>query len=718
MGILLLFSLLAYINSFNTPLLLDSEYTIVNDTRVHRLSLQNLRRILMEDYASPQVLGMYRPVTTLSLSLNRAVSGGGPHPLKFHVVNFILHYINAVLLLYLLARMLPYPTAALAGAVLFALHPVTTDAVTNVIGRSDLLVTFFVLTAILAARSPCSSSASQPQRLLLVSLSSLLACLSKENGFVVPALIIAMDFPWATAGTRIRELPAVTAYLFRNRWPVYAAAFAPAVLVGVWRLWLYRSFPPTESSMLDNVLVGAKFLSWQLTAWSVVGRYLSLFVLPLWLSYDYSYDQIPIVQVPPSGLYDWHALGVLIMLAGITYLCMKRRTVQPAYLVFWSVFLVALLPASNVLLRRAAIMGLRFLYLPLIGLCGLAAQGLSDLVRAAGSRRSPGVGIAASWPWVLCGLVLLLLGARTLTRNFDWQSEEALFRADVQVCPRSFRTNGFMSDVLARKALREGQHVYIDSAIAYAERACAIVDQMPPEFWLPEPHVRLGRYCMWRANKMDRDSGVVASRVQLMLTIQAERLFKRVVDKYESPSSKQAAVALPRHAKLGSKTATRFIPAYYTSLTMLARIALNRGETVRAREYIARAENMRPDDPYLSLLTMTCAVRDGNHHAAAVAGVRAILLTPQSGREAIWPQLIEVYDAIDGTIAELLTHNGRHGLNTAHPTVRAHMHEAFAGIVSSCRRAGDAHRAESYRMIGIRRFGCRPEVFRPNAQSR
>lgn len=94
-----------------------------------------------------------RPLLKLSFALNHALDAG---PAAFRAFNLLVHALNAALLLRLLGEFgrrlgLPGPQAAFAalvGAVVFALHPVQTEAVTYVSGRSVSLAALPCLLAL------------------------------------------------------------------------------------------------------------------------------------------------------------------------------------------------------------------------------------------------------------------------------------------------------------------------------------------------------------------------------------------------------------------------------------------------------------------------------------------------------------------------------------------------------------------------------------------
>src|SRR5439155_11484434 len=105
---------------------------IRDDPRLRTITSTNLERILTENYWWPsQESLVYRPVTTLSYLLNYTVLGNGEKVAGYHVVNFLLHWLNAWLVFLIVRRIGGRLDIAALAACIFAVHPVNTEVVTN-----------------------------------------------------------------------------------------------------------------------------------------------------------------------------------------------------------------------------------------------------------------------------------------------------------------------------------------------------------------------------------------------------------------------------------------------------------------------------------------------------------------------------------------------------------------------------------------------------------
>ena len=183
-GALVCLTLAAYAPTYDAGFVWDDDTFILVDTELS--SLQGLGKIWFDFGATPQ----YYPVVFTSFWLEQHVWGSWPG--GYHVVNVLLHVVNA-LLLGLLLRTLSVPGAWLAASI-FALHPVHVESVAWVSERKNVLSAFFYLTSSLAYLRFRDSSGSAPAKALYgVSLALfVVAVLSKTVVASLPAAILLM----------------------------------------------------------------------------------------------------------------------------------------------------------------------------------------------------------------------------------------------------------------------------------------------------------------------------------------------------------------------------------------------------------------------------------------------------------------------------------------------------------------------------------------------
>lgn len=123
---------------------LDDYHLIVQNLAVRQWSFSSLQWIFT--HFDPE---LYIPITFLSFQLEHLVAGISPW--LYHLDNLILHTLNAFLVYKVCKHTQGSQVIALCCALIFAVHPITTEAVVWASGRKDLLATFFGLSSLLLA---------------------------------------------------------------------------------------------------------------------------------------------------------------------------------------------------------------------------------------------------------------------------------------------------------------------------------------------------------------------------------------------------------------------------------------------------------------------------------------------------------------------------------------------------------------------------------------
>jgi len=161
--------------------------------------------------AFERVAGKYRrPAVLLSYSVQDAVGLGSPTWL--HAFNVVVHAANAAMVYALAAALGSGMNVALAGAVLFAFHPLQSAAVGYVSGRTDLLATAFVLLTVGAALRSTRRHAAHAWP-VIAGIGAICAGLSKESGLIAGPVAAAVVYHGRTHGAR-HGTAAATAALF------------------------------------------------------------------------------------------------------------------------------------------------------------------------------------------------------------------------------------------------------------------------------------------------------------------------------------------------------------------------------------------------------------------------------------------------------------------------------------------------------------------------
>lgn len=403
----------------------DDSYLVLDNPVIRDLS--NLPEIFTQPWASGvgYALGdvqnrpYYRPLALLSMMADWAVAGG-PNPVVFHATNLTIHTLTAVFL-FLWVRKIYFENLALATAiaVVWAVHPVHTEAVALVTYRTTLLVGLFTFLGLWVMTAPRGMTPSWNR------IAAGIACfglglLSKETMLVFPALVALSDLLFA------KGVPIPT--LVRSR---ATRVYLPLALVGA--AWWFGRAHVTGSGIYDWF---EGLAPWQkaLMIPRIFFLYVRLCLLPYPLCPFYDWD---ILGVPHSILEPDIVAGFVLLFGVVSSVFLLRRR-APEVAFGFAFFLVALLPVSHIVPFFDAA-GERFLYVPLLGML-VAVAGLVQLVlRRSGARASRFLPLLSSRG--LVGLIVVVLSSLTFIRHTEWRDSETILRAMRRDFPSSVSAN-------------------------------------------------------------------------------------------------------------------------------------------------------------------------------------------------------------------------------------------------------------------------------------
>jgi protein O-mannosyl-transferase len=389
-GLLLGAVVLVYGNTLVNQFAMDDELYIMRNAQVVDPSLHRL-------FSPNPVSAVFRPVAFATLAMNWALSGA--EPFGYHLVNQLLHAGATWLLFILLQELLGSSpegrTVAFVAALLYAVHPIHTEAVAWAVGRAELLAAGFLFAGwILHLRDrPVASLACFA-----------LAMLSKESAVAFFPLVLLGDYAIGKWKPRLRySLSAgLTLLYLALLWKVHGGHFGP-----------------TDISTVDNPLVDLP-AGWRiLNALRVAWKYIALQIYPAVLSCDYSFNQIPVYR-------DWrHTLPAAFAaaaVAGIWIWALRKR--QAGLALAGGIYFAGFAATANILMPTGTMMGERLAYLPSAGFCLLLALSWNWLRQ---KKEMPA--------WGLLGAIVLILSARTVVRNRNWKDAFALYSSGVRAVP-------------------------------------------------------------------------------------------------------------------------------------------------------------------------------------------------------------------------------------------------------------------------------------------
>jgi hypothetical protein len=333
-----LLALAAYSNSFHGELVSDNQLVIGTDPRVHAVTLKNLSLIATQPYW--YVTGeadLYRPLTTLSLLFNYAVLRSGTNTLTYHMVNFVLHGVSIWLVYLLGIAIFEEARSAWLMAALWAVHPILTESVSNIIGRAGILAGIGILAALLChIRASRTDGPERLRWLTWLAFAAAVGVFSKESGIAVLGVMAVWDLTIGSSGS------------WRSRVANYAAAAAPCAIFVAIRMWLVHRGIFAFITFTDNPLVGASFWISRLTAVKILGIVMKLLIWPVTLSEDYSYNQIPLFSGHLVSFEDWKVPLALAVCAVLATMAIAWRRRRPRLAFFIGLFFVTLAPTANI----------------------------------------------------------------------------------------------------------------------------------------------------------------------------------------------------------------------------------------------------------------------------------------------------------------------------------------------------------------------------------
>jgi protein O-mannosyl-transferase len=464
--------LAAYFNALDNPFVYDDYTTVESNPSI--VDPANVAWLLQ--YAA------FRPVVNVSYAADRWLFGTSV--VGYHLTSVLLHACNALLVFALVRRALTDSRltrgvrttpalleqerfAAFGAAALYAVHPVMTEAVGYVSGRSELLCGLFLVAALLLARSalpPAGPHAMRPTparwgRAAGALVCALLALLSKEVAAALPVLFVGYELLLLPSEAAVRRRRVLT-------------VFVPGILlVGVGVAYRIRSLAGTDALWSPEPLFDL------LTQTIVIWRYLGLLVWPVGQALMHDVHRV-------TSLWDPLALVAAAGLCALAWLgwAVRHRLPTLAFGILW--FFATIAPSSSVVRLQEAMAEHR-VYIAGIGVFLIAGMALGRL----------------SWRWVLVGghvrlrvaaalvVAVLVLAGLTVRRNVVWASPIALWEEAKAAAPTQWQPRYALGD-----ALREAGRC--EDAVGEYEGALAIHQ--------PNPRVRLNLgICLAQLGRLD-----------------------------------------------------------------------------------------------------------------------------------------------------------------------------------------------------------------------
>lgn len=448
---IVLLAFLASATSLGNGFVYDDQPIILGNPRVHTLA--RWWEAFGQSYW-PAGWGdtNYRPLTILSFAAQWALGGGTPA--VFHAVNVALYAASCAGVLIVARHALPARAAWIVAA-LFAVHPVHVEAVGNVVGQSELVVALCTTVAVAAyvrARATPNARGLHPRVVLLIAALYAVATFSKENGFLLPGLLLVAE---ATIGAlRLEPARRTLAARARELWPLYATCGAIGSTYLALRYSVLGGFGDDPNTVIAMLNDDARLF----TMLGVVPEWVRLLLWPARLAADYSPPGIPVILAPAPELIP--GLLMIVCAALITAVSWQRQRVA-ALGILW--FAITIFPVSNVLLRSGVILAERTLFLPSVGALIAGGAAIARLVDARWSL------VARRWRLASASAVavILTLGVvKSAARQRIWRDADTFDGGIATDAPASYRAHHIHGMWLFKKGERLEGERHLRLAIA------------------------------------------------------------------------------------------------------------------------------------------------------------------------------------------------------------------------------------------------------------
>ncbi|MBL7690268.1 MAG: tetratricopeptide repeat protein [Flavipsychrobacter sp.] len=377
----------------------------------------------------------YRPLMLTSFAAEKDLFGFDPH--TGHLINLVLFTVQIVVLFLLLRKMFKGISEYVPFFItlLFALHPMHTEVVASVKSRDEVMGLLFSALALLQTMKYVDDG--KAKNMVLSAVLFFCALMSKETPI---ALVL---------------IAPMTVYFFRKDIPLAKAAkyAIPYAAVAAGYMVMRALFIESDGEKVrilvnNNALMAATSYAEKLaTTLFIQLKYLIILVFPHPLSYDYSFNQIPII-----GFSDPKALAAIAVIVALAVYAVKNFAKRDvfAYCILFYAFSVVI--TSNLLVDIGATMAERFIYTGSLAFCIALVMLLSKVLKVDTGNMS----FATAKPlFVVVTVISVLYGGKTVARNEAWSSNLELYKTGLETAPNSWRAQYLMGVEYTRMISKE-----------------------------------------------------------------------------------------------------------------------------------------------------------------------------------------------------------------------------------------------------------------------
>jgi len=483
--ILLLVCTICYFNSILCGFVFDDVSAIKDNKDI--LPSTPIKNIFIDDFwgipmNKEQSHKSYRPLCVLSFRINYLLDGF--NPFSYHLVNVILHLL-VTLLYYLTCNNYVNAKISFVASLVFAVHPIHTEAVTGVVGRAELMSAIFFLLALLFYDKSCKFEKTTNKFLGLTGIMASLAMLSKELGVTVIGLCIIHELciihnmhkiaikvlfnPKEAGFNPDQKKKAVHAPTFR----ILALLMTLGCLL-LFRIQMMQGASLPVFTKFDNPASLAETLPRYLTYSYLPCLNLWLLLCPSELCCDWTMGTIPLINslLDPRNIVIICVSMILFNLVQVIFNSCDRFSKQVLFCCAWMI--IPFVPASNMFFPVGFVIAERILYIPSMGFCLLVSLGFYKLFNQCKITNVRKL-LVISYT-----IMLFAHTAKTINRNFDWVDEQSIFLSGLKVNVKNAKLYNNVGHAL------ESQKKYAEALVLFKEAANVQPDDIGA-------HINIGR---------------------------------------------------------------------------------------------------------------------------------------------------------------------------------------------------------------------------------
>lgn len=499
--------LLLFANTFNHDFTVDDELVILKNKLVQE-GIPAIGKIWTSSYLqgfNGEKDGSYRPVSITSFAIEKSLFNATKG--SMHIMH-VLYFLISVLLCYFFSFKLfnGNQTIAIVTTALFLCHPIHTEVVNNLKSRDEIML----LLGIMGTGNFYLKYLSNKKITSLIAAMAFyfIAVFSKESAITF-FLMIPILYHW-----------------YRPEWDktrfIHALFFFGISLLYLLVRLNVVGGVDLELTFMNNALLQSDdgFFERFPNAMALMGKYLFMLIFPYPLSFDYSYNSVPM-----NGWSSvWPYLSILIY-GAMAYFAIDGIRKKKIYGVLIPWFLLTIVVSSNVLILIGSTFAERFLFVPSFAFCAAIAFYLYQFL----DKKAMYVGIA----------IALLYSVFTFMRNQDWKTNIDLVTRDIKFQEENARMQNLYGR-FTHVASADEQEDKKSASIEVSKEAFGKAINIAPDYWLTYYYqgllavdIKDNDQALKSFSKVvEMEDDFKEARLQYAIALRKDKDYKKAVDQY------------------------------------------------------------------------------------------------------------------------------------------------------------------------------------------